>query len=1186
MAARLRRLLLSLPVLIAAGLLLGYLLLAWFAFEPLLKWGAPRYLAEHGGYRLSLDRARFNPFTLSVELRGLGLNEPAGKPLLAVQRLFVDFNSWGVFRRAYAFDALQIERPVVHVELLADGQLNWLRFADALSAGQPAEPAPPPERQMTRLLLRQLAVDKARVEFIDRTVAGGFQVQFDPLEFRLDELSTLPEDKGAYSLLAHTAIGADLQWRGSLALNPLAASGELAISKLALGKLWPYLQSHLNTAPPAGEAQLSLRYQASYEKQRLQLLMDQVEARVDGLALRGKKDAQPALALGRLSLRGGRLDLAKRELSAQGLDLKGGRIAVALAADGRPDLLDWLTPPAADTPSAAASAPAPAASSAPPWNLSLQRASVDGLALQLLDHGFAQPLQVDLAALKLGLQARLRTGGDGGPPDLALTDVQARLDGLRLQSGAGAGAGTAKPWFQLGSIGVEGGELQLAKKQVNLGRLAFSEGQLALTRDARGELPLRAALQRRAAVGAPAAAAAAAATRDAAAWHYRIGKIVADKFQARLSDESTQPATTLALQDIQAEADGFSDDPKASLPLRLSLRAGEGGQLSVSGRLQPALPAADLQIKLQGLSLLPARGPLAQLAALNLERGLLDVDGRLLYAKAQPSFEGSFALRELLIRETESKERFLAWKRLGSRKLVLTPQGLKMGVLELDGLGAKLIIFKDKTVNVVKVFRPRAEGAIAAAAPAPATRPPFQVDIGRIRFDRSEMEFADLSLALPFGTHVHDLKGYVVGLSTTPGSRARLELDGQVDEYGMASAKGTLKPGDPTDAMDIKLLFKNVEMSSLTPYSATFAGRRISSGKLSLDLDYKLQQRQLKGENQIVMDQLTLGERVPGSEAPNLPLDLAIAILQDSDGKIDLGLPVSGSLDDPQFSVGGIVWKAFTNVLGKIVTAPFRALGALFGGGGAGDGERRSEIVFAAGEAGLQPPEREKLDQLAAQLGKRPALALEVAGSFDPAADKTALQDMSLRREVARQMGREIPVDRNPGPVGTQRPEAQKALEQLYMKRFGAAGLEQLRTQFQQANPDAPRPGGVGALWSTVQGAFKAAPPPLSEAEASALRGKELYPLMRDRLQAAEPIGEPQLQALGRQRAEAIRDQVLSRGIAAERVRLQPSEARPGKSADAGEMGEAGGVGGVRTALKLAVAASAAAAPAASQAAR
>ncbi|MDO8943662.1 MAG: DUF748 domain-containing protein, partial [Desulfobacterales bacterium] len=211
---------------------------------------------------------------------------------------------------------------------------------------------------------------------------------------------------------------------------------------------------------------------------------------------------------------------------------------------------------------------------------------------------------------------------------------------------------------------------------------------------------------------------------------------------------------------------------------------------------------------------------------------------------------------------------------------------------------------------------------------------PFPYRVRRVLVSEGRVDFADLSLPTPFGTKIHELKGMVAGISSARDARAQVELDGRVDEYGIAKIKGELNTADPKAFTDIGVIFRNVEMSSFTPYSGKFAGRKIDSGKLSVDLKYKVAQGQLSGDNQIVVERLVLGEKVESPEAMDLPLDLAIALLEDSNGVIDLGLPVKGDLDSPEFSFGAVVWKAFVNLLTKIVTSPFRALGAILPGGG------------------------------------------------------------------------------------------------------------------------------------------------------------------------------------------------------------------------------------------------------------
>ena len=410
-------------------------------------------------------------------------------------------------------------------------------------------------------------------------------------------------------------------------------------------------------------------------------------------------------------------------------------------------------------------------------------------------------------------------------------------------------------------------------------------------------------------------------------------------------------------------------------------------------------------------------------------------------------------------------------------------------------------------------------------------------------------------MILPFATRIHGLRGSIVGLSSRPGAPGQVELDGEVDEFGLARVVGQADFFKPTDFMDIKVVFRNVEMTRMTPYSATFAGRKIASGKLSLDLEYKIKQRQLQGENQVIIDRLELGERVESATAKDLPLDLAIAILSDSDGRIELGLPISGSLDDPQFSYGQIIWKAITNVLGKIVTAPFRALGALFGGG-----EKIDKIAFEAGAARLTPPEREKLVRLAAVLNKRPGLALSVHGTWAEV-DRVALQDQQLRRSIAEKSGQTVGEKGDPGPLSTRAPKVQAALESLFADSFGSAELATLKEGFRNANPGQLEENLTGKMMSRLSGLLREKRS-LSDAELGQLKGADFHALLFERLRIREVVKDDALQALAVKRAEHALENLKTSGAPGARIRQGVAE----KSEPTGrdillklELGKAGG---------------------------
>jgi len=356
------------------------------------------------------------------------------------------------------------------------------------------------------------------------------------------------------------------------------------------------------------------------------------------------------------------------------------------------------------------------------------------------------------------------------------------------------------------------------------------------------------------------------------------------------------------------------------------------------------------------------------------------------------------------------------------------------------------------------------------------------------------LDFVDLSLRPQFGAKIYELNGVINGLSSSQYSRSQIELDGRVDEFGLARIRGELNPFAPRDNTDISVVFKNVDMVSASPYSMKFAGYRIAEGKISLDLQYKVRKSQLEGANKIVIDKLTLGERIDSPDALKIPLELAIAILKDNDGRIDLGLPITGNMDDPQFSYGAIVWKAIGNLLTKIVTAPFRALGSLFGL----SGEKMEAIEFDPGSAKVQPHEREKLNQLAQVLAKRTQLKLTLPGGYSEEADGAALRKLALRAEITRRAGIKTDAGESPGPLDHANPAVREALRSVYIERFGA---------------------------STFEKEIKAADP------AKAPDASAVYQRLREQLEQNQPLAADTLMQLGAHRTTAIFAALTQAGV-------------------------------------------------------
>lgn len=221
-----------------------------------------------------------------------------------------------------------------------------------------------------------------------------------------------------------------------------------------------------------------------------------------------------------------------------------------------------------------------------------------------------------------------------------------------------------------------------------------------------------------------------------------------------------------------------------------------------------------------------------------------------------------------------------------------------------------------------------------------------------------------------------------------------------------------------------------------------------------MDLTYNISQKTLVGENKVLIDQITMGGKIESPEATSLPIPLALALLKDRKGQIDIDLPVCGNLDDPDFSYGGVIWNALVNLLNKIVASPFAIVGGLLGE----DGEGLQFVAFPAGQASLPSPELEKLKDLAKALEDRLGLRLEVTGAVDPQIDRQALAWSRLRKQLQKKKFVKDPSSAKKGLTVEEMPltpeEEARGLVEMYVEKFGP--LPQESPSSRDETPPAP----------------------------------------------------------------------------------------------------------------------------------
>jgi hypothetical protein len=348
--------------------------------------------------------------------------------------------------------------------------------------------------------------------------------------------------------------------------------------------------------------------------------------------------------------------------------------------------------------------------------------------------------------------------------------------------------------------------------------------------------------------------------------------------------------------------------------------------------------------------------------------------------------------------------------------------------------------------------------------------------------------FADNSIKPSFAAGILDLEGTITGLSSQPDSRAKVQLKGKVDRYAPVDIAGEVNLLSAAKYSDVALNFRNMELTTFNPYSGKFAGYNISKGKLSTELRYRVEDRKLDAQHHIVVDNLEFGDKTDSKDAAPIPIKLAVALLKDRNGVIDLELPVSGSLDDPKFRLAPIIWKALLGLLTKIATAPFALLGSLFGGG-----DQLSYVDFQPGSAEIHAAEIEQLNKLAHALSERPQLRLDVPVTLLAEEDSKAIAAANLYTSVP--------------------PLADGADEAAQKKR-----LAQLEALYKTANKVAP------------------AYPAETQTDKSVDWNARISWIEARLLEGMQP-DQPTLDALARQRAQAVQSTVLANtAVAPERL--------------------------------------------------
>jgi hypothetical protein len=606
-------------------------------------------------------------------------------------------------------------------------------------------------------------------------------------------------------------------------------------------------------------------------------------------------------------------------------------------------------------------------------------------------------------------------------------DLEAVADAIDFRGLIVRPKGATVDDIALDELSIRGARMNVADRLASVDAISFKGGKVQAWLDPDYTLSLSRLFARPAPSGEPPASPASSATSAPSpdtstrvgGWTLALPLIETSGLEVAFEDRTVEPPVAVKLAPVDVRLTDYASD--GAQPLGIDARVGinDEGELVARGTADVSNRTSSLDLELKSFDLRDLQPYIGRVTDMTLTSGQLGIKGRLELARAEgtaalaPRFAGTMDVAKLRTIDNALEQDFIRWEALRVLGIDFDRSRSRLAIKEVVARRpyARVIIASDRSVNISQVLRPTRSRARAAGEPAKsgARAVPLAVRIGLVRVDKASANFADYSLQPNFATGIQELSGTVMGLSSSPESRAAVNLDGKVDAYAPVTIEGEVNFLSAETYTDLRLAFDNMELTTFTPYSGKFAGYRIEKGKLSVRLAYHVEDRKLDAQHKIILDQLQLGERVESKDATSLPVKLAVALLKDRNGVIDLDLPVTGSLDDPKFRLGPLIWKVVVNLVTKIVTAPFALLGSLFGGG-----EEVNQLTFAAGTAELQGESRSRIDAVAKALRERPGLELEVPMVVNADVDRPRLQRAQLQEQLVAVKRRELLAKRKP----------------------------------------------------------------------------------------------------------------------------------------------------------------------------
>jgi|GEM_PF-1685909 len=1012
-----------------------YALIGFYLVPYLIQTQVWPMLSEKMGGHFQAERTEFNPFELSLAMQGFSLKGPDNAEVAGIGELKVKVDALASIKSKSLVADAKITRPSINILFDREGKPN---FGFLLTKEE--KPKEPSTSTAFPFLLTLLDVEQGRLAFGDSSRGSGFKKVLYPLNFTLANLGTNSASAANFKLYAEDEGKELISTDGDLHFEQTSVAGEFELKDLKLAPLAAWLVSDQGFVVLDGLLSLKLKYRYGKEAD---FEIPSLEAVIKGLSL--AKDGQPFLDVGSITTQDLSYQLKANQLQLKSLEV--GKIALQGPATvdvgsvnaqglGFDVKANQLTLESIGVEKIGLKAPVPV----DVGSVKLQGLGFDVKANQLT----LESIGVDKIGLKAPVPVDVGSVSAQGL-GLDLKTIQMHLKSLGvekidLKTPTPIREENGKPRFaSIGSLKLDGIALNVAEKSLHLGKVTTQKSVLAAWLETDGSPGAPGMPPASPANKAPSTPAKPAAKESPSEpWNFGADIIELNDNDIALRDFSVDPPVAMRFSPMNLLVKNFSSESGKPFWLGMNTGLTMNGRIALEGKLNLSPPTANLKVYVDDLSLPGLQAYIDEAVRFTIVKGALNLNADIEYEDREEQkirFTGDVAVANFASDDKREGKDFINLKNLRLNGIVFenTPQRLSIKEIIATEPYVRAILDADKKFNIAENLSPPSSSRPPAAVklvtpaddqnktnktdvakkpskPAKAEKPnlkpakggkaeaPASILIGTVHIHKATSDFTDMTIKpTNFSVNIHDLTGDIRSLSSRQDSKSDVMLEGKLGEGSPVKIQGKINLFSVKIFTDIVMNFTDVNLTTLSPYSGRFAGYRIEKGKLSMDLHYKLDNGHLTAENKFVLDQLTLGEQVESSDATSLPVKLAISLLKDANGRIDLNLPISGDLSNPQIDIWGLLGNAATTLLTKLVTAPFNLIGSLVGGG---TQEDLGSVTFSPGNAELSGQEKAKLGDVAKALKDRPALNLEIKGAAHQLLDKSVLAENDLTRQL------------------------------------------------------------------------------------------------------------------------------------------------------------------------------------------